>query len=110
MKAILTNPECAARFERAVEATLSTSRFSVHLDKQSHATLELIVIGFLLSVLGIALPFLMLIHIISSTFFLNFFSFIASMTWPDPGYRRRLHVRSPASQVDRVGTVVRRQS
>jgi hypothetical protein len=41
---------------------------------------SLILIGFLLSILGIALPFLMLIHIITSTFFLNFFSFGASMT------------------------------
>jgi hypothetical protein len=41
---------------------------------------SLILTGFLLSLLGIALPFLMLIHIIPSTFFLNFFSFGASMT------------------------------
>ena len=34
-----------------------------------------ILIGFLLSVLGTALPFLMTIRIIPSTFFLNFFSF-----------------------------------
>ncbi len=36
---------------------------------------SLIFIGFLLSILGVALPFLMLIHILPSTFFLNFFSF-----------------------------------
>jgi hypothetical protein len=39
-----------------------------------------ILIGFLLSLAGIALPLLMLIHVIPSTFFLNFFSFTASMT------------------------------
>jgi len=41
---------------------------------------NLILIGFFLSVLGIALPFLMLMHIFPSTFFLNFFAFTASMT------------------------------
>ncbi|HTP02483.1 MAG TPA: hypothetical protein VMJ64_14005 [Anaerolineales bacterium] len=40
---------------------------------------SLILIGFLLSVLGIALPFLMLIHIIPSTFFLNFLAFGAML-------------------------------
>jgi hypothetical protein len=40
----------------------------------------LILIGFLLSLAGIALPLLMLIHVIPSTFFLDFFSFTASMT------------------------------
>ncbi len=40
---------------------------------------SLILIGFLLSVLGVVLPFLMLIQIIPSTFFLNFFSFTAMM-------------------------------
>jgi hypothetical protein len=40
----------------------------------------LIGIGFLLSVMGVALPFLMLMHTLTSTFFLNFFSFTASMT------------------------------
>ena len=40
---------------------------------------SLIVIGFVLSMLGVALPFLMVVHIIPSTFFLNFFSFGASM-------------------------------
>jgi hypothetical protein len=42
--------------------------------------LSLILFGFLLSILGIALPFLMVVHIFPSTFFLNFFAFIASMT------------------------------
>ena len=41
---------------------------------------SLILIGFLLSVLGVVLPMLMIIHVVSSTFFLNFFSFSASMT------------------------------
>lgn len=39
----------------------------------------LILIGFLLSILGFALPLLMVIHVIASTFFLNFLSFTASM-------------------------------
>ncbi len=41
---------------------------------------SLILIGFLLSILGIALPFLMLIQVIPSTFFLNFFAFICMVT------------------------------
>lgn len=41
---------------------------------------NLILIGFLLSLLGVGLPLLMMIHTIPSTFFLNFLSFIASMT------------------------------
>jgi len=36
--------------------------------------LSMILIGFLLSVLGVVLPFLMLIQVVPSTFFLNFFS------------------------------------
>jgi hypothetical protein len=39
----------------------------------------LIVIGFLLSLTGVALPLLIVIHVLPSTFFLNFFSFGASM-------------------------------
>ena len=35
----------------------------------------LILIGFILSLLGVALPFLMVIHVLESTFFLNFLSF-----------------------------------
>jgi hypothetical protein len=42
--------------------------------------LVLILIGFGLSVAGVSLPFLMMIHTVPSTFFLNFFSFISSMT------------------------------
>ncbi len=37
----------------------------------------LILIGFLLSILGTVLPFLMLIRVLPSTFFLNFSAFIA---------------------------------
>ncbi len=40
---------------------------------------QLILIGFLLSVLGVVLPFLMVVQAVPSTFFLNFFSFIASL-------------------------------
>jgi hypothetical protein len=42
--------------------------------------LLLILIGFGLSVAGVSLPFLMMIHTLPSTLFLNFFSFIASMS------------------------------
>ncbi len=38
--------------------------------------LTLILVGFLLSVLGTVLPFLMVINLIQSTFFLNFLSVI----------------------------------
>lgn len=39
-----------------------------------------ILIGFFLSMLGVALPFLMVIQVIQSTFFMNFFSYIASLS------------------------------
>ena len=39
----------------------------------------LILIGFLLALTGVILPFLMVIHIIPSSFFLNFFSYGASL-------------------------------
>jgi hypothetical protein len=39
----------------------------------------LIVIGFVLSLTGVILPFLIVIHVLPSTFFLNFFSYGASM-------------------------------
>jgi hypothetical protein len=39
----------------------------------------LIVIGFVLSLTGVVLPFLIVIHVLPSTFFLNFFSYGASM-------------------------------
>jgi hypothetical protein len=42
--------------------------------------LTLILIGFALSVMGVSLPLLMLIHSLPSTFFLNFLSFLSSMT------------------------------
>jgi hypothetical protein len=40
----------------------------------------LILIGFLLVMAGMILPFLMVIHLLPSTFFLNFFSYGASLT------------------------------
>jgi len=40
--------------------------------------LKIILIGFALVVLGVVLPFLMVLHILTSTFFLNFFSYTAS--------------------------------
>jgi hypothetical protein len=40
----------------------------------------MILVGFGLSLLGVALPLMMLIHVLPSTFFLNFLSFMASMT------------------------------
>lgn len=39
----------------------------------------LLSLGLILMLLGIALPFLMLIHVLESTFFLNFFSWGASV-------------------------------
>ena len=39
----------------------------------------IIIIGFILVLMGFVLPFLMIIHVIESTLFLNFFSFVASM-------------------------------
>ncbi len=41
--------------------------------------LQLILIGFALMVVGVVLPLLMVIHVIESTFFLNFFSYTASL-------------------------------
>ncbi len=41
---------------------------------------HLILIGFLLSLVGVALPFLMVIQSVPSTFFLNFLSFTASIS------------------------------
>jgi hypothetical protein len=40
---------------------------------------QLILIGFVLVLLGAVLPFLMVLHVIQSTFFLNFFSYGASI-------------------------------
>jgi hypothetical protein len=40
----------------------------------------LILIGFVFVLLGVALPFLMVIRVIPSTFFLNFFSYGISLT------------------------------
>lgn len=41
---------------------------------------RLIYIGFILVLLGAVLPFLMVMRIIPSTFFLNFFSYAATMS------------------------------
>jgi hypothetical protein len=41
---------------------------------------QLILLGFILSMMGVILPFLMVIQVLPSTFFLNFFSYTASMT------------------------------
>ena len=40
----------------------------------------LIWIGFVLVVFGVVAPFLMVMHIVPSTFFLNFLSFVASVS------------------------------
>jgi hypothetical protein len=40
----------------------------------------LILIGFILVVIGVAVPFLIVIRVFPSTFFLNFFSYGASLT------------------------------
>ena len=45
----------------------------------SLSPLKIILIGFALVVLGAVLPFLMVLHILESTFFLNFFSYSASL-------------------------------
>ncbi|MEL7643414.1 MAG: hypothetical protein AAGU25_04830 [bacterium] len=39
----------------------------------------MITIGLVLMILGIVLPFLMVLDVIESTFFLNFFSYIISL-------------------------------
>ena len=39
----------------------------------------ILIVGLILMLLGIILPFLMVIHVIESTFFLNFFSWGASV-------------------------------
>ena len=41
---------------------------------------SIILIGFVLVLLGFVIPFLMILKVIESTFFLNFFSFSASMS------------------------------
>jgi hypothetical protein len=40
---------------------------------------QLIFLGFVLLLLGVILPLLMVMHVIPSTFFLNFFSYTASL-------------------------------
>jgi hypothetical protein len=41
---------------------------------------QLILLGFILSMMGVIFPFLMVIQVLPSTFFLNFFSYTGSMT------------------------------
>jgi hypothetical protein len=41
--------------------------------------LQTILLGLFLAILGVVLPFLMVLHVIQSTFFLNFFSYGASL-------------------------------
>ena len=45
----------------------------------SRSPLSLILIGLVLVILGVVLPLLMVLHVIVSTFFLNFFSYTASI-------------------------------
>ncbi|OGN75082.1 MAG: hypothetical protein A2X25_05270 [Chloroflexi bacterium GWB2_49_20] len=40
---------------------------------------RMILLGFILMLLGVIFPFLMVIHILKSTFFLNFFSYTLSL-------------------------------
>jgi hypothetical protein len=40
----------------------------------------LIPVGFVLVVLGVVIPFLMMIHVLESTFLLNFIAFISSVS------------------------------
>jgi hypothetical protein len=44
----------------------------------SLSPLQTILLGLFLAILGVVLPFLMVLHVIQSTFFLNFFSYGAS--------------------------------
>jgi len=41
---------------------------------------QFILLGFILSMLGVIFPFLMVIQVLPSTFFLNFFSYTSSIT------------------------------
>jgi hypothetical protein len=45
----------------------------------SLSPIQTILLGMLLAILGVVLPFLMVLHVIQSTFFLNFFSYGASL-------------------------------
>ncbi len=68
----------------------------------------MILIGFVLSLMGVALPFLMLIHVVQSTFFLNFFSFFASISGLILGIIRRGLIRAAPPEVSRRITLIRR--
>jgi hypothetical protein len=45
----------------------------------SLSPIKIIIIGFFLALLGVILPFLMVVHAIKSTYFLNFLSYGASL-------------------------------
>ena len=45
----------------------------------SISPVQMILIGFFLMVLGVVFPFLMVLKVVQSTFFLNFFSYGASL-------------------------------
>ncbi len=45
----------------------------------SFSPLKIILIGLFLVILGVVLPFLMVLHVLQSTFFLNFFSYTSSL-------------------------------
>jgi hypothetical protein len=45
----------------------------------SLSPVQTILLGMFLAILGVVLPFLMVLHVIQSTFFLNFFSYGASL-------------------------------
>jgi hypothetical protein len=45
----------------------------------SLSPVKIILIGFFLMVLGVVLPFLMVVRVLESTFFLNFFSYTVSL-------------------------------
>jgi hypothetical protein len=45
----------------------------------SISPVQMILIGFFLMVLGVVFPFLMVLKVVESTFFLNFFSYSASL-------------------------------
>jgi hypothetical protein len=45
----------------------------------SISPVQMILIGLVLMILGVVLPFLMVLKVIQSTFFLNFFSYGASL-------------------------------
>ncbi len=45
----------------------------------SLSPVKIILIGLFLAILGVVFPLLMVLHVLQSTFFLNFFSYTASL-------------------------------